>query len=233
MKKQKKTILYYVVFSGLFFCRYVIQSFIGLVTENDLLMFIYNTGMLVGMGVLWFIPTFVLSELLFNKLINDGRKIRVAYAIILIAAFLSISIWGVHNIGESTNPFVKIYGLLCRSLIGCSFVIVGYYLEKIDLFSRRWLPLLLGIVSLTAFFNGNVDLNNLWLRCVPLYYIYATTGTLFIISASQIIARLGGMLSRLLAMWGGQVCLSCQLMPSCLSYKPQSWFVVDYLKPQK
>ena len=203
--KQKKTFLYYIIFSIIFFGRYTVQFLAGQISSTDLLMFVYNTLMLVGMGVLWFLPAFIFSEILFFILMTRGTPVKLIYILSVIVMLVFTSFKELHGIGDSFSPIVKLEGLFYRTMIGCSFVIIGYFMDKYKMFEP---PILfVGVLSVGAFYNGNVDLNNLFFHNVFLYYFFAISGTMLVFVISKYVISLNKKFQDILIKWGGATLL--------------------------
>lgn len=229
IKKQKRVMMYYVIFSLIFFIRYLVQAYVGQNSWDDVLLFAYNTVTLVGMGVLWFIPAFAISEIIVFVFLIGSLRIRLAYASILIIAMIATFFHQQHGIGDNWSLLVKLEGLFYRSIIGSSFVIIGYFMDKKKLFDT-W-PLLLGFVSVFSYLNGNVDLNNLFFHNIIYYYLFAITGAMLVFMAAKGLLRICKPIANLCSYWGGQLYSSCVHMQYYLSYKQArrlqvSWYII-------
>lgn len=231
LKKQKLLFLYYIFFSLIFFVRYALQTYLGQYSTHDLVMFLYNSISFVGMGVLWFIPTFILSDLLFYILINGGKKARLLYSLSLLILIISTFFYEIHGIATSTCFFIKIVGLVYRTFIGTSFMIAGLLLDRCSSFNSKYLYI--GLLSVLCVVNGNVDLNNLYFQNIILYYIFAITGALLVFGIAKIVSKIGGILSYILSNWGGDLCSSCVLTQYCLSYRQVNFYVVNSFQTKK
>lgn len=217
IKKQKRVMTYYIIFSSIFFLRYIIQAYVGQYTAKDVLQFAYNTFTFVGMGVLWFIPAFVISEIIVYFILKGTLWIKLLYTIVLVSTLLFTFVHQQHGISDSWSILVKLEGLFYRSIIGSSFVIIGYIMDKKRLFDSWFL--LMGIASVFCFINGNVDLNNLFFHNILYYYFFAITGTMLVFMIAKSLPYLLKPIGKLCTYWGGQLCSSCVPMQYCLLYK--------------
>lgn len=205
IKKQKRTMMYYIIFSVIFFIRYAIQAYVGQYTVMDVIQFAYNTFTFVGMGVLWFIPAFVLSEILVFFVLRGTFKVKIIYTIVLVAALLITFVHQQHGISDSWSILVKLEGLFYRSMIGSSFVIIGYVMDKNKIFDSLFI--LIGIASVFCYINGNVDLNNLFFHNVLYYYFFAITGTMLVFMISKTLPYIFKPIDNLCSYWGGATLL--------------------------
>lgn len=198
--KQKKIIVYYVFFSSLFFFRYVIQVLVGHDQWVDAISFVYNTFALVGMGVLWFLPAFSISQIFFYLFVKRGYIIKITLIILLVFAFISSYFCGINNIADTDLIYVKILGVLSRSIISFSFVLLGYYLDKLCLFKNRFL--LLGFISPLAFLNGLVDFNKLCFNNLALFYLFSILGFMLVAFAAKVITNFCSYFKSILTLCG-------------------------------
>ena len=101
--------------------------------------YLRRTLMLQGIDSLWFLSVYFFSEflLLIFLCIRNGRKIAigVSIAIVIILSVLSHSM-----------PSQQLLRLLVKSLIGFTFVCLGYELSRLKLFDR--ISVLLSLVLL-------------------------------------------------------------------------------------
>lgn len=199
--KQRKVWLYYLVFSLIFFLRFVIQVYYGHYSFDDLGMFVYNTASLIGMGVLWFLPTFALSEIVFVFFIKGKNIVRWMYFIVLGIAIISTYFYELHDLAELSNLSMKMLGLLFRVLIGSSFMLLGYWIDTKNIFDSKYL-FLAGLVSILCILNGNVDLNNLYFHDIFLYYLFAVTGLISVFIIAKVIDKMGGFILKMNVLWG-------------------------------
>lgn len=82
-RKQTKCIKYYVIFSFVFFIRYTVQYFVGINSGSDLLLFLFNSITMLGMGALWFLPAFIFSDLLFFSIFKF-KWLRILFLLSII-----------------------------------------------------------------------------------------------------------------------------------------------------
>lgn len=202
IRKQRKTFLYYFIFSFIFLIRYFLQYLIGQITIEELWMFVYNTICLIGMGALWFIPTFIISDLLFYVIMRGGKNFKVLYTFIVILFAFSTFIVQFHGLDTTGSIMTKLAGLCVRCIVGSTFIFIGFVLSKYDL-RRSNVFTLFGLLSILAFLNGNVDMNNLFFHNIILYIIFAITGTFLIIKISMALSMYNCSILRIIKVWGG------------------------------
>lgn len=208
IKKQKRVMSYYIIFSAIFFIRYIIQAYVGQYTAKDVLLFAYNTFTFVGMGVLWFIPAFAISEVIVYFILKGTLRIKLLYTIVLVGTLLFTFVHQQHGISDSWSFFVKLEGVFYRSIIGSSFVIIGYIMDKNKIFDSWFL--LMGIASVFCFINGNVDMNNLFFHNIILYYIFAITGTMLVFAISKVLPYLWKPIGQICSyFWGATLLIMC------------------------
>ena len=65
----------YILFSSIFFFRYVVQISFGYNTIYEGLLFLEHTILGVGEGVLWFIPAFLIAEIFFFSYMSPLEKV--------------------------------------------------------------------------------------------------------------------------------------------------------------
>lgn len=198
--KQKNIYILYLVFSIIFLARILLQSMLRMYAENEIITFILHIVSLNGEGVLWFLPVFSITEIIIYLVVKYRRIALPIYVSTLgIAIYFAVSSeW--NNILQIDSFFLLLGILLIRCSIASSFTIIGYYFEKINLFNSR--VIYLGIGTVLAFINGNVDLNNLRFGKIFLYYIFSILGTFFIIFMSKIIEKKSAYMKKVLITWG-------------------------------
>ena len=200
LSKQRRVLTYYLFFSSVFFVRYILQAIVGHDEWNDVLSFAYNTCTLVGMGVLWFLPTFFISQVLFHIYIKGNFLIRGGLLVLTILSFVSTYIWGINNIMDSMDVMVKLIGVLSRSLIALSFVILGYYFDKKKLFEFKYV--FIGFISVFSYTNGIVDMNKLLFNNLFLFYMYAILGFMFVVLIARLICKYLNFIKQVVSFWG-------------------------------
>lgn len=207
--KQEKTIRYYCVFSIIFFLRYILQFISGHNIMEDVTCFALNSITGLGMGALWFLPCFVISDLIFFTVVKYKRFMKYVYPVMICTSLLYLSRY-TYNMGiEKYDMTHKLFHILFRSFIGSSFVFIGYYLDKLKCFEGKWL--LLSIVSLGYLLNGGTDMRTLTVGNVLLYYMFATSGTMLIFLAAKSLSQYS--VNQLFTKWGGILCSLCVPIP--------------------
>lgn len=197
--KQKRIFKYYLLFSTIFFIRYVVQALVGHDDWSDVYWFAVNTCSFVGMGVLWFLPAFIIAQLIFHLYITGGR-IQKMIIFLLLTLSLVLSYHDVNNIVECNNIPIKILGVLTRSFIGFSFLVTGYYLDRTNVFENKYL--FLGVFSSFAFTNSLVDMNKLIFNNALLFYLFAILGLMLVVALSKLIARYFTYVKKIMQFWG-------------------------------
>lgn len=208
IKKQKKIIYYYIVFSFIFFIRFVFQMILGINSANDIFFFLYNTFTMVGMAALWFLPTFFFSQILFCYFVRANMITKVVLCLILVFTYLIASNYNVHNITESWHIGMKFVGVTSKAIIAASFVLLGYYLDKLNFWESKLL--IFGFLSFLCIVNNLSDLNKLIFNNPVLYNLFAIFGTMLVVIISKEIVKLGGSLFCFFKTWGeGSLFIMC------------------------
>lgn len=191
IKKKAKQLMYpYATFGGVFLLRYFIQVILGFGEFNTLFVFFIDLITLIGVGVLWFLPTIFIAEAIFKVIMNQNKYIRRIFFAILFTLTGVISImvryklkWNIEKV--SFDMYII---FISRVLVGTLFLAVGYYLNAFIQSCKKlklWITFFL-IISVTfSMLNGSVDLNKFILNNPILYYINAISGSLFIIFLSK------------------------------------------------
>lgn len=198
IKKQKSIYCMYAVFSIIFLVRMVVQYLFGLCSFDYLIRFTYHMIMMIGEGVLWFVPTFTFAELIF-WITTKSKRIK-EYLALFFVSLIILQVLDISSIHQLVNPFKLVMVVWIRTMIGSSFMLIGYCMDKKKLFDRRWL--LLGFVSVFSVINGNVDMNNLLFHNLLLYYLFAIGGTMLIILLSKLVEKYGKRVGATLAYFG-------------------------------
>ncbi len=152
-----------------------------------------------GMSVLWFLPALFLASVGFlfcKKKLNDKLLIPLLLLIAIAAYLIKLALEPLYQTNEASLPIttsLKICYIFLRALIAQCFVGYGYYIKKwadrfragdskaAAVFSSRITELILGIVLLAcnialSVYNGCVDLHNIILNNVPVFFIGAFSG---------------------------------------------------------
>lgn len=155
-----------------------------------------------GYSVMWFLPVLFLSELFVLLLLKALHHIvpsRLLTALILSAVLFACGIFayqGYQILLESTAPSLLLNELriLAKAVIASAFIAFGYLLSTIYTLCKKEAPAqtktsfsLLGLLLGIAFTLFNIqtaktiqimDLNNLNLGPIALYFLLGTTGSL-------------------------------------------------------
>lgn len=197
--KQRRVWLMYILFSSIFFFRYVVQISFGYNTFYEGLLFLEHTILGVGEGVLWFIPAFLIAEIFFfsymkNKRLGGG-VIVIMVCLLLLKPYLNIK-----NISAISSVPILLYIVLMRSFVGFIFMIVGYIFYKYKLFEKK-IMFLLSLGTTYAYMNHDVDINNLVFYNEILFVLFAILGCTFIVNISKVIIKCNSV-SKILSMYG-------------------------------
>ncbi len=129
LKKIKSLIYPYITFS--------IVTIIYLFIKGDSLTSIVkigiNTIFLFGYGPIWFLPTLLISEIMFYSFIKKDKKVKIISGVVIIVLMIILSnvlqlpFWQENIINEFIYKFLNLIG---RSLIAVLFIIGGYYFQK-------------------------------------------------------------------------------------------------------
>lgn len=210
--KQKKIVKYYCIFSALALFFYFIRFLTGTADAERLYEIIIEIITLSGTGVLWFLPSYFFSELLFF-LTFRSKMFGIVIGILLLCIIYALQFYFFKSQLSMTSSQLSLF--LCslyRVFIGYSFVIIGYWLDKYSFFSNRKKLWILGLCSLLCFFNGKVDLHTLSLNNIFLYYLFAITGTIALFELSQLISRVyinGNFFHTLTIVGAGSILIMC------------------------
>ena len=136
---------------------------------------------LQGINAMWFIPCFLIVELIFLLLVN---KFRLKYCYFF---FIVIGIFAVFF------PFIKQYFPMMQTIvIGLSLFSLGYLLEKVFSMKPKWLLFATTVVMhlVLALFNNRVDLAYGIYGNPLLYYINGLLGTYVFIHTYWYVSKL-------------------------------------------
>ena len=101
-----------------------------------------------GVGVLWFLPVLLLSDLLFYFCFSKERLWRYLYFILLVCSLLIITFGFASNFENNNILLNGIVQVILRTFVGSSFVLLGYLLDKYHFWNKVYLYL----VPLSALF---------------------------------------------------------------------------------
>lgn len=198
--KQKSIYLLYLIFSIIFICRIMIQAGLGMYSGHELGVFILHIITLNGEGVLWFLPVFAISEIIFYFVMKYKKIIFKVYILAVLAAIFIAKSFPFNDVLKTENILLLLVILYIRCLIASSLFMIGYVICENNIFDTKWM--LLGVLSVFSFINGNVDLNNLRFGNFILYYVFGIIGTFFIVMLSKIIETYSRYLKSVLTCWG-------------------------------
>lgn len=135
------------------------------------IMFSFLSGL--GIGALWFLPAIFIAENLFLFIISKFDRKRInAFLILLLTLIALIS----SNITFNNIIFDSLKLIIVRSVIGMSFLSVGYYaFDKINKskISSKILVICSIIFAIAAIYNKQVDLYSLFYNNKILYFTNA------------------------------------------------------------
>ena len=121
---------------------------------------------LQGIDSLWFLPVYFIAEFIMLAFlcIGNGRKLAVgaSVAIIIVLSFFADSM-----------PSQQLLRLLIKSLIGFTFVCLGYELSRLKLFDRIAVPLSITMLvcgAVLSHVNGFAAIGSLELGNGPLFF---------------------------------------------------------------
>lgn len=187
VKKQSKIIKYYIAFSVIYLVIYGARCTMGMGDINMLSTQVCDVLTLNGVGVLWFLPVLLLSDLLFYFCFSKARLWRYLYIILLLCSLLIIT-FGFASMFENNNILLNgIVQVILRTFVGSSFVLLGYLLDKYHFWNQVYLYLV--PLSALFFLNESTDTHSLTLNNVPLFYLFAISGCCVIILLSKILAN--------------------------------------------
>lgn len=201
IQKEKKLIIAYIVFSLIFFGRIVIQVFFDMYDIHALKIFVLHLISLNGEGVLWYIPVFVLGEIVFFVVVSNKKRGALLFSLFFAMCLFSYKTFSFENVLYEEKIINLILILYIKVIIAASFMLIGYYLEYIKLFDSKVIYIL-GILSFGCIVNGNIDLNNLRLNNIAMFYLFGICGALLTVAVSKIIENKPKMIASMLAFWG-------------------------------
>lgn len=151
--KKAKGVLYpYFVFSIMAIAILAFKSILRHDFDPTIGAFI-ETISLLGYSALWFLPSFLFSELLFFFIVRCKKNFQLVF---LIAALLISGLMGVFDFRESLGRLAVLYYFFGRVLVGLIFIAIGYYVNQIRkkyiLSEKRCM---LGVIG-TVFFTVNI-----------------------------------------------------------------------------
>lgn len=205
IRKRASRLLYpYFVFGAIFLIRYGFQIIIGSGNEDILITYTINLLTLVGVGVLWFLSTLFLSEILFAFIMKHNTRIQIISFLALLAFTIITSfIEGTTLAWDGNIVSIHMYFiLLYRTFSAVIFLMIGYYtIELVDKCNKSldilFILLFFPISVLLSQINGDVDLNKFFLGNPLIYYISAIIGSGTLIYISKLFNNI-----RLLVFYG-------------------------------
>lgn len=202
IKKQKKIWIYYLIFSILFFFQWMVKVKTGQYEMDKLYDFAINTITLTGVGVLWFIPAFALSLVIFDLLLKGAKVWKSLYGLILTLFLVLTMLYDIPDATVSNSILVKLLAVIGRALIGSLFMLIGYNVQRMQVMQSKWVYVFIPI-SLLCFTNSIVDMHYLKFNNVILYYLFSVAGSISIFILSKKIAECAKLLKNTLLKWGG------------------------------
>lgn len=204
LKRERKLIIIYICFGIIFLIRLYFQTKFNMYSSIEFKRFVLHFVFLLGEGVLWFLPAFILGDILFYLAFSNNKinKLKIYTLFLICLLIYRIFIQYKINVAELENPMFMILVFVIRSFIAFSFMTIGYTFAKINIYENKSILCLFSLVSILSFINGNVDLNYLRLNNVLLYYVFAIAGSVLVIQISIFISEKKFYFNRLLALWG-------------------------------
>lgn len=205
VKRFENLMIPYAAFSVIYSIIYFVQMKMGYMTGEDFLKNIRRALDFYGESVLWFLPTLFLAQagfLVVGKLVRGLMLLWVSLLLGLSAAFSyrAIPEQG-FGIGPAGDVLLDIFVLILRSLVALSFVAIGafgykYIISRIKaekvlsrlLFWAAGIGFLLLAVLITGF-GSKVDLRDMKLGKILIYYLQGITGSAGILSISVSIRK--------------------------------------------
>lgn len=205
LKKNFYNLMYpYIIFSTIFLVRVLIQVFIGMTLLYELYIYTILTILTCGVGVLWFLPTYFYAQNLFLYYYLKNKKFIIIVLTIIALGVLELFQKELSYSQEYFDMFLLLR-LIIKSILGCSFILVGFYISSIEKKYQKsyTIELLLLILSFFFFgFNGTVDFNILQLNNVFYYYCFAILGSVGIIGLSKIVSKYPNIFNNILMYFG-------------------------------
>lgn len=155
-----------------------------------------------GMSVLWFLPALFISSVVFiilKKNLSDKIIVPLLIVVAVISYILKLQIQNIYSLYADSilvTSLINIIYIFLRAFIAMSFVGYAYYIRKIyekciadekyKIIDNKVFCFFTGIILLVvnivlAMKNQCVDLHNIILNNVPIYFIAAITGSFSII----------------------------------------------------
>lgn len=137
----------------------------------------------VGIDVLWFLPALFFGEVLLLLLNKYIKNINIRLYFILVIGILATFI-------TKENGVILVF--VARIMISMLFISIGYYLYNIIInrnISIIQLTILIIVQAILSNINRFVDLNNLVLGNIFLYFINSCIGTIIIINLCRRISK--------------------------------------------
>ena len=199
-KRFKGLIIPYLWFSLSYFLIDILN--VTIIGNIDLHTFIVDTISSLtfyGMSVLWFLPALFISTVTFlflKKKLSDKVLLFVMIIISVVSYLIKLQFELIYAKFEENlliTSLINIVYIVIRALVALSFVGYAFYIKKLfdslvvsknkykfldgKIFSFICGIILLGINIPLAFLNNCVDLRNILLNNVPIYYIAAFAGS--------------------------------------------------------
>ena len=253
-KRTRSLIIPYLWFSLSYFI--IDIGNLNVVKNIDLHTFIVDTiesATFYGMSVLWFLPGLFLSALIFlffKKKFSDKITIPAMFAVAVVSYVIKLQfekIYAAHESSLLITSLIHVLYVFLRAAVAQSLLGCGYYAKKFfDMISKespvakiassRPLSLIIGFILLGVNFllanqNGCIDIRNILLNNVLLFYIAAFAGCMAIIMICRALPP-----SRLIMYFGRNslIVMACHINYYILYAGIKvAWFVDAYNKRAK
>ena len=197
--KQRRVWVMYFLFSSIFFLRYLLQISLGHNTTYEGFLFLEHTILCVGEGVLWFIPAFLIAEWFFYLFMKNRILLGGGMGVMLCLYLLKSDI-NIQHISEISSVPMLLYIVFMRAFVGLIFMFAGYLFYKYKIFEKKTI-LPLSLISIYAYINHDVDINNLVFHNEILFLLFAILGCMLVINISKVITKCNRIL-RILSLFG-------------------------------
>lgn len=169
IKKAQNTLYPYVTFSIL---AIVVATIIGLVSHNwnRATSVLLETVTLRGYSALWFLPSFLFSEILFFLFTqNCSRVLGIIKTVLLVCVCIVLSLF---DFRDALGVMSSFYYLVGRIFVGTVFMAIGYYINVVrishKMIGNKGLTLLVGVGCtvvniITSQFNPETDIHFFYL----------------------------------------------------------------------
>lgn len=189
LKKKLLTIMVpYFFFTASYYLLYLVAHTAHDFTGDNLTLFLAQTFTLRGYSTLWFLPVFLLGEIisfLCIKYLKKRWKLIVTAVILIalatVAEHFYFSYRDIYCVSILSTSLYEIMLTLIKSVCAAIFIIIGYlsapFITKREADKKKELiaGIILMIISvLCTGINGIQDLNNLNCGFLPMYFVLGT-----------------------------------------------------------